>query len=149
MILAIDPGADQGWCTLDGELMRCGLGEPPEVPARARVIVERPQVYDRGKQRKRVDPNDLITLAIRVGRVTERYRARGHIVGHVLPTTWKGQVPKDVHHVRIVQSLTPAQAATVFEDLASVTPSLRHNVLDAVGLALWASKTKTWRDLAP
>jgi hypothetical protein len=56
----------------------------------------------------------------------------------VKPREWKGQVPKDVHHARLVKTLTPEELAMVE---ASAPPSLRHNVLDAVGIGRYFFKT--------
>jgi len=49
----------------------------------------------------------------------------------VKPREWKGQVPKDVHHARLVKTLTPDEMAMVER---AAPPSLRHNVLDAIGI---------------
>lgn len=101
------------------------------------AILERPQVYRQAQQKG--DPNDLITLAIQLGRYVERLEAAGTKTALVLPSAWKGQVPKDVHHRRIVAKLSPAEASRVASRLERVAESKRHNVLDAVGLAKWAA----------
>lgn len=147
MILAIDPGLDTGWAILDslGVLVRCGLGDPPETCGLP-VIIERPQVYARRSSKG--DPNDLITLAIQVGRYTERVVTQGSKCEHVLPHDWKGSLDSEICCIRIVNSLTDAERNTLFSALAPLsrkpmtiehaTAGKRHNVIDAVGLAKWS-----------
>jgi hypothetical protein len=138
--LAIDPGIHTGWAVLaiSGQLLSCGLGE--NYLSRGLVtsaIIERPQVYRPSLSKG--DPNDLITLAIRVGQYKERLETRGVNVSLVLPATWKGQVPKGIHHGRIEADLSYAERA-----LMQPWPRTRKgdgvagNVWDAVGLAKWA-----------
>lgn len=137
-ILAIDPGRDQGWALLreDKTLIDCGLGEAPLDFVGHRVVVERPQIY-RGRASK-ADPNDLITLAILVGRLTERYSARGCHVEHILPHDWKGSVDGDVLVRRIEASLDTVELEVLHRKLASVPKGKRHNVIDAIGLGKWS-----------
>jgi hypothetical protein len=146
--LAIDPGRDTGWAIVDsfGELLMCGLGAPPADPVGVeRVIIERPQVY-RGRSSKG-DPNDLITLAIQVGRYLERYSTRS--TEEVLPRAWKGTMDPDILCERVVDSLLPREydiLSPILEPLARkpltrefLTAGKRHNVIDAVGLAKWSA----------
>lgn len=146
-VLAIDPGRDTGWAFLDdaGELVMCGLGEPPHSNGH-HVVIERPQVYR--SRASKGDPNDLITLAIQVGRYTERAVFAGSTFEHVLPRDWKATVDADVLCHRVVASLTEHERAFLFgvlEPLARkpmilehLTAGRRHNVIDAVGLAKWS-----------
>lgn len=145
--LAIDPGLDTGWAIIDerGWLIACDLGEPPlHLAAIERVIIERPQVYA-GRQSKG-NPNDLITLAIQVGRYTERFSR--FPVEHVLPREWKGTVNPDVLCRRVYSALSAEDRAIIDRILTplaqqplsheTLTSGRRHNVLDAVGLARWS-----------
>ena len=145
--LAIDPGKHTGWAVIGdaGELVACGLGDPPLDFGGARVWIERPQVY-RGRASKG-DPNDLITLAIQVGRYEERFAARGCQVDTVLPHTWKGSIDPDVCCRRIFASLTECEKALLERAIAplarspvhaDLTGGRRHNVLDAVGIGKWS-----------
>jgi len=136
--LAIDPGRDTGWAVLreDGILSSCGLGDPPLAFNGHRVLVERPQIY-RGRASK-ADPNDLITLAIQVGRYKERFMSRGCSVEEIIPHTWKGTVDPDVLCNRIVSSLTDDERCVLDSALLSVAKSKQHNVIDAVGLGKWS-----------
>lgn len=140
-ILAIDPGLDTGWCVVDSTgVLGCGLGFPSDFHGARHAILERPQVYRAATSKG--DPNDLITLAIQLGRYVERLEAKSFRTSLVLPTTWKGQVPKEVHHKRLLRALTPAEAGKVAECIAPISKGKQHNVLDAVALALWARSQK-------
>lgn len=97
-------------------------------------ISEVPQVYRAGASKG--DPDDLIQLAGVVGVFSMMFNATTYF--GVKPREWKGQVPKDVHHARLVKTLTPEEMAMIE---ASAPPSLRHNVLDAVGIGRY------WFDL--
>ena len=97
-------------------------------------ISEVPQVYRAGASKG--DPDDLIQLAGVVGLFTGIIEADEYL--GVKPREWKGQVPKDVHHARLVKTLTPEEMAMVER---AAPPSLRHNVLDAVGIGRY------WFDL--
>ena len=90
-------------------------------------ISEVPQVYRAGASKG--DPDDLIQLAGVVGVFAHKFRATTHF--GVKPRDWKGQVPKDVHHARLVKTLTPEEMAMVER---AAPPNLRHNVLDAIGI---------------
>lgn len=146
-LLAIDPGLDTGWAILvDGRLVDAGLGAPASADGCTKVIIERPQVYA-GRSSKG-DPNDLITLAIQVGRYTERY-GQGRDVEHILPHTWKGTVNPEVLCRRVVASLDDSERKLLnakLEPLArksleeDITAGKRHNVIDAVGLGKWTLK---------
>lgn len=151
-ILAIDPGADTGWCLMSEarKLVAAGLNDPPVEFVGHRVVIERPQIYQgRGS---RVNPNDLITLAIGVGRYSERFISRGCNVEEILPHTWKGTLDPDICCRRIWASLDTEEKGRLSKVLAplararfepehnieTLTAGKRHNVLDAVGLAKWS-----------
>ncbi len=137
MLLAIDPGISTGWCVLDatGAIAVVGRDEFPIHSNRAAVI-ELPQVYRAGKSKG--NPNNLITLAVRVGRYQERLEAAGVKTELVLPTTWKGQVPKAVHHPRVEATLSAAERVMVSSRFGRATDKRRNeDVWDAVCLAKW------------
>lgn len=143
MFLAIDPGISTGWAVFnaDKQLQICGVGQPPTVGIK-RVLIERPQIY-RASQSKG-DPNDLITLALGAGRYAERFESRGAVVDFVLPTTWKGQVPKAIHHVRIYGALAAAEQEIVSRGGSGVSVKAREDMMDAVGLGVWGRRFP-WR----
>ena len=136
-ILAIDPGIDQGWATFVANVLTgCGLGVPFAPVYPHEVYIECPQIYPAGKG----DPNDLIKLAIRVGHcLAEAERSAGCLrTTLVYPRQWKGQTPKPVNHRRIRATLSASEIACLDRSLVDVTNSLQHNVLDAVGIGLYA-----------
>ena len=156
-ILAIDPGLRVcGVAELvDGVLARAVLVVSPEKTARggpawvamARavtaavsswgapcvLVVECPQQYDAAHCR--VDRADLSELSAVAGALCA-VLGTGE-VRTPAPRTWKGQVPKDVHNARTLARLTPGELACVVWPTAL---GLRHNVTDAIGLGLWASR---------
>lgn len=107
--------------------------------ARESCVCEIPQIYPHGaKAGRRVDPQDLIALAVAAGRMTGQVPTR-----YVLPAEWKGQVPKDVQHARMWKALSPAEQVILRAVVPCRTPksarpslSLLHNVYDAVCLGL-------------
>ena len=135
--LAIDPGLSTGWALLDawGDLVGCGNGQ--DWPAGIdRAIIELPQVYRPGMSHAK--PENLITLAVRVGQYKERLEVSGAVVLLEKPATWKGQVPKSVHHPRIRKALLPSEIPAMLAGLRGVTAKRSEDVWDAIGLAKWA-----------
>lgn len=134
ILTAIDPGKHASAVAEfhDGTLRRVFYGRmityfwAPEVA----VVVELPQVYTRGSSKG--DPNDLVDLAFSAGRLV----GNATNLRTVRPREWKGQLPKNVHHARVRKALSAAELAVL--DACNVPVSKRHNVLDAVGLGLWA-----------
>lgn len=150
-LVAIDPGKVTGVAVFeDGVLVRatvCDLEEcllllENTAPLnRHRLsgdcVIEVPQVYP-GQQQKG-DQNDLIKLAIMVGRyeacaTTQRFR-----VVLVKPRQWKGQLPKDVCWQRVRETLTPGELTK----LEKLSKSKAHNMHDAIGIGTWFQKR--WR----
>lgn len=68
--------------------------------------------------------------------VVQRVEAFGSFVAsrRVTPGVWKGHVPKNVHHLRIFERLTPSERARL--DWPSLGPDGR----DSVALGQWAAK---------
>lgn len=87
------------------------------------LAIEIPQVYEKRK----TDPNDLISLALMAG----AFAGRAVEVTTYLPRIWKGQVPKHIMTRRIKKKLSPEEMTRV--ELPSAR-SLQHNVWDAVGI---------------
>lgn len=149
-LLSIDPGlrnvAVAEWH--DGELVHATLvanpnkGRGPSAwrDAASAVIselgsdvyteaaLEVPQVYRQGLQKG--DPSDLIELAGVDGALTAFLSAQ--VTGY-LPARWKGQVPKDIHHARILKKLTDSEKSAII----CPQKSLLHNVYDAIGIGLF------------
>lgn len=136
MILGIDPGLDTGWAILDdgGQLFSCGLGMPPRVIKKCVVFIERPKIYPARSMKG--DPNDIVTLAIQVGRYSERYEVMACDVRHVYPRDWKGTVDGDVMVNRIISRLDASESQVLLSALEEIrAKSKHHNVVDAIGLA--------------
>lgn len=100
-------------------------------------IIEVPQVYP-GQQQKG-DQNDLIKLAVMVGRYVDRATACGFRVKLVKPREWKGQLPKDVCWQRVRKTLSALELG----NKAKIPKSQAHNMHDAIGLGTWFQKR--WR----
>lgn len=149
-IVAFDPGVSTGWALFKDKLVACGLitwdgwnAEAPEfreawfatveefAPNRV-AVVELPQVY-RASQSKG-DPADLIDTAFRAGMLASWVQP-WCAIKTVMPREWKGQLPKEVHHRRILAALTPEERAVL--DACEAPRAKMHNVIDAVGLGLW------------
>lgn len=122
-LIAIDPGTHQGWAVFEnGHLVASGLGNEPDMRA-DEVVIEVPEY----RRASRVSPNDLIALAVKVGRVAAFYSSSGATVTLIKPSKWKGSVPKDVHHSRALEKLKAHEIARVHAN---------HNTLDAIALGL-------------
>lgn len=101
------------------------------------LVVEWPQVYQRGGGRTRGDANDLLGLAGVGGGLAARFWEADTKVRSVSPSEWKGQVPKDAIALRVESRLSEAERVAYDAGVTAVAPSLRHNVSDAVGIGLW------------
>lgn len=140
LLLSIDSGKRSGYAYFrDGILTSAGTfdGDKIFTPPGGRmsdlrnvaVAVELP-VHRTGSGG--VPPDDLIKLASRAGRAAGVCSAYGCLqpVRYVLPHAWKGQLPKDISHRRIAQTLKDREIP-VWAALASLDGR------DAVGIGLW------------
>lgn len=112
-----DTLADKIWeiTNVVAEYVRFNAKTPLDI-----LAIERMQIYTTDKSKG--DPNDLIPLAMLGGAVLARLYAREILLP--TPASWKGQVPKTIHHQRI----------------RAKVPTLGRcskDALDAVGLVLW------------
>lgn len=143
-LISIDPGKDYFAFARfeDCKLVFCGRGPltmldgcltfGKHAVGGTQVLVELPQVY--AQRHWKGDPNDLIQVATTVGRIMQLCPS----AEQVLPRRWKGTVPKKVMLERIVSKLTLAERVMV---AACPGPkSKHHDILDAIGLGLWACK---------
>lgn len=139
-ILAIDPGSDMGWALFDeGRLISCGVGTPDGAALHiGRVVLERPMIYPGGRQRAR--PRDVITLALRAGEAAGLYARRyGVEPEYFEPDVWKGgSIAKEAHHPRVWKRLSQAEHEIVSKAATTVPEKKRHNMLDAIGIGLFA-----------
>ena len=143
-ILAIDPGKRSiAWAWfVRGKLLECGFASHDKTPFEAGtrdmiqsvdlpgtpdvVVIERPKIYPRDRDKR---PNDLLDLALTAGACI----VFGPPV-FVTPQQWKGQVPKKIHGERIRDELSAAERTVLRHWVKN------HNVLDAVGIGLWYAK---------
>lgn len=133
-MMAVDPGTKSTGLAffLDGKLRSadrrkfttCAELQPFGQESLVDVLVcEVPQAYPRSK----VDPNDLIKLALLAGGLVAQTIAVHKVL--VKPREWKGQVPKKIHNARTLAALTPAEL--------KLCEGVSHDEIDAVGLGLW------------
>lgn len=157
--LAIDPGNATGvaW-GYDGRLVACYLSDPygalvvPNMfqyvgpgdtclAAPCRAVVEYPKFYGvraYGSPAKAYGvANALIRESVTLGRWIERATNVGATVVEVLPRDWKGTMRKRAKLKHIVSMLDPDERRIV--KALELPRSLVHNVLDAVGIMLWAN----------
>lgn len=132
-LLAIDPGTkgtglayfNKGLLTL-AVLERDPYTLKPGPEQLDEVIVELPRAYG---ARSPVDPNDLIKLASVAGFIAGISGAS--TLWYVHPQSWKGQTPKRIDNERTIRHLCDNERRIL-------GPKLDHNVMDAVGIGLWA-----------
>ncbi len=145
-LTAIDYGAALGWAFFcDAKLIACGLlrtkAKSPGERVRDhvaklssvladsdRVVVERGTW--RGGGKGSMPPAQLADFNASAGQLAGWY---GELV---TPDEWKGRVPKDKHQPRIIAALTADERAVLAD--AKVAPSLLNNVIDAIGIGLFA-----------
>jgi hypothetical protein len=141
-IVAIDPGVDFFGCAHfeNKELVLCNLlntedflkEELQRLHHIEKFYIELPQVYQ--QQFWKGDPNDLIALSVVIGRLAQKIGY--HKCELVKPRNWKGTVEKTIMLNRIAKLMTKEEEKLFM--LLGLSKSKAHNVLDAIGLGLWA-----------
>jgi len=146
-VIGIDPGKRTGVAVFsegvlveafvwpEGRILSQDL--PTDFLAPAVAVIEVPRIYPRGGKG---DPNQLIDLAVLVGDLRGFYRRAGLETVLVTPRTWKGAVPKAIHNERVLGALTASE-----KEVLPTRPragGYDHNMIDAVGLALWQLERK-------
>lgn len=165
-ILAIDPGCSftngAGWALFsEGRLKHCGVVAPfaagidskqscmevleklskqwetligfhikPEL-----LCLESPIAYPSYSQR--IDTKSLDNIHFLNGMLSERFNPRELLTP--TPYQWKQNKPKDIHREEIIAGLDPYSKRVLTEALKEIPRSKWHNVIDAVGLGLYAS----------
>lgn len=158
-VIAIDPGASTGlaffhnrqlqgaWCLPHKHALRQVaqmLGLSYAVPGDSGytagwqvslpvLIGEKPQIYAAGKSK--ADPNDIVTLGVKLGGYFGVAELAGARTCEVLPATWKRQIPKLVAQKRIKRTLSEQEHEAI-RNLAVLSDSLAHNAYDAIGIGL-------------
>jgi len=145
MILIVDPGkAAIGYCTVDelgrGRLIACGFREFStryELGCWARNMGERavcelPRSAIKSKSSMAIQ-NDLLDVSLTAGAISGVLPT-----AFIRPSGWKGEVPKKIHQPRILQALAGRPEAPEIErQLGFIRSGIRHNVIDAIGIAIW------------
>lgn len=117
------------------ELVDCGfrLSEFDPAWSLVRVVVEDQQV------RSRKTARSIVKLAQRAGEWTVHARLVGIVAEHVQPVVWKGgAIPKWVQNPKDLARLSKVERLRFDMRVAGLAPSKHHNVLDAIGIGLWA-----------
>lgn len=144
-VIAIDPGECTGIALFQGNTLLQASALPHRhalryvqglitgSPYPVKLVGERPQVYASGKSK--ADPNDLITLALKLG----AYFGLADMLDvervELAPADWKRQLPKHVAALRIKARLTPAECDAV-RNLNVLPKTTLHNAIDAIGIGL-------------
>jgi hypothetical protein len=151
MYVSIDPGISTGVAFFDDAHVLTGahLDDPRNLSGffigqgmPRYVVIEKPRVYTRVKSKG--DPNDLITLAIRVGEYKQYFLSLGAKVNLVWPSEWKGQQDKTLNNARTVNALSSLERNRLKGALHYVPTSKQNNVIDAIGLGKTSFLYKLW-----
>lgn len=156
MLIAIDPGRNAGWAAINRDLVLvgCGLvrddsrsdtdrgvaiarGIREALVARSLPVDGLAIVVERMASYGSADANDLIGVSlssgIAAGRLSDRVEA-------VPARVWKGNAPKGITQRRTAALLTESELDLVGRELAGEPKGLHHNVWDAIGIALHATR---------
>lgn len=142
-LITVDAGAHTGWARWYlARLVVCGLYDfakakmPPEYhvmhDGTETLVLEVPQWQQNDTPAK---INNLFKCTQKGDYFAGRLRPAK--VEHVNPHEWKGSVEKSIHNERVLNRLTPAETSIYKQYVErAVAPSLRNNVIDAIGLGL-------------
>ena len=136
--MAVDPGARSGVAYFDREPELQGVECTSHEKAVLQVqdfcgllVCEMPRVYP--LQSGKVDPNDLLQLAFKVGQLTQA--ARAWVL--VEPRDWKRGASKEITAQRAAAALAPRERARCANFVRDTAESYMHNGLDAMAIGLW------------
>jgi hypothetical protein len=159
-LYAIDPGVHKSWCSRfeRGRLVSVFYLHSTTMPDKLQdadlVLWERPQV----DARTRVSVPAIVDLAVEGATIAGIMAGvLGCPIQAVTPSTWKGSVPKPLHHARLIQALNRSEVAILPEGsqdrIRAACAAMRnrpgrpgatyygswdgHNALDAAGLGAW------------
>ena len=125
-----------------GTLYRAGITTPCDAPETARAVleliasfgcssapvcVEVPVKYATRRSTHK-DVDRMLEVVAEIKRAYPRDKFFG-----VSPFAWKGNTPKEIQAARILSALTKAE----HDAITWPRKSLRHNVVDAIGIGLW------------
>jgi hypothetical protein len=99
----------------------------------AKAVVEAPRIYPDSPARD----NDQMDLSLMAGALFRAVSSISYAALLAYPRTWKGTTPKKIHNKRILEKLPE------LNELLKPYPKGQHeHIIDAAGLALWASEGK-------
>lgn len=144
-VTAVDPGKVAGWAQYTAKkLTACGIFSDWKYPQiwhsgyEQTFVMEIPRIYP---HRSKGDPNDIVDLALTTGEIRGHFRAAGCHIIEAFPRTWKGQVPKEIHHARVLKQLADDELRLLNAEARKISKTnpngFDHNMLDAVALGLW------------
>lgn len=151
VLLAIDPSKPGGntgvaWFR-NGSLFECGLWNKvrapkpelmwsPDVFVCERQYVRPPDIRDGSAELVAKRINDLLYLLECLGQWQQAVWLANYAceVFEPTPVQWKGSVPKEIHNARVLARLSDAELRAI----PKLPKSKLHNVIDAIGLGLWA-----------
>jgi len=160
-ILAVDPGIQGCGCAvfkdgtlqyanyvknIGGDVLCCSMARSVDIwlwsftcdlSEMDEIIMEYPKVYTQGHLKG--DPNDLLPLAGVDAAIAMLSQCRSDAsdrpkITFYLPQEWKRQVPKAIHHERIIAEMTELEKNVAPKQLPK---SILHNVYDAIGIGLF------------
>lgn len=136
MILAIDPGADYGAALFDESSRLLCWAAFRALPSAevSHLYMEDQEIRRGGKARTK----DIIRLAQTAGRLAEKVRAPKETWVHY--SKWAGSQPPHALEARILGCLSSEERATLKAALKNVAMSYRHNVVEAIGIGLYATR---------
>lgn len=136
--VSVDPGARSGIAYFSAEPELQGMACVTHIDAVKQVqdfcgllVCEMPRVYP--LQAGKVDPNDLLQLAFKIGQLTQA--ARAWVL--VEPRDWKRGASKEVTAQRAAAALAPRERARCANFVRDTAESYMHNGLDAMAIGLW------------
>lgn len=143
ILVAIDPAAVRFAFAVGtpDALLACayatGVEDIPHLSEDAdyRWLLETPRKY----QNFGVAHRDLDRLARTVSGLRRWAEGCGHVVETTYPGAWKGNVPKHIHHQRLLRTLTSAEQA-LLPDRPRPDMGYSHDVYDAVGIYLFLAR---------
>lgn len=141
-LISIDPGEKAGIAVFyDQRLVRVELvvgavdrGWVWSGPYGLPVVCEMPQKYVGSI----IDMQTLLTLSFSAGYLVSSTQPSS--LSLVFPREWKGQRPKQVDNAFTLRVLCDQERHIL--EASGIPRSQRHNVIDAIGLGLWALKRR-------
>lgn len=148
-LLAVDPGKHQSavsawWVTPEGaRLLRASKIPSGHIltaamhadPGDLVWVVERPQRY----HRRTATHRNLVGLEHVCKHIVHAASTRDHWSAfEVRPRVWKGQVPKHIHHARVLAAMGPRERHHWGSIVRPHSAGYDHDIADAIALGYWA-----------